>query len=158
MTKNEFFALGGTQENFSDPNFNVVEFVESLEGINDFIIQKEIEQEYWTLFSKGIIDYVLELDSNHSDYYKVFEIDIFGGVYSISKSVLDHIFKSLEIVKSDIHYSVWHCDLAISDIHTYQRTRKINKGISEYLETKSIVFSACRISETIKFPYSKFDF
>jgi chromosome condensin MukBEF ATPase and DNA-binding subunit MukB len=83
MTKEEFFALGGTQENFSDPNFNVVEFVESLEGINDFIIQKEIEQEYWTIFSKGIIDYVLELDSNHSDYYKVFEIDIFGGIYSI---------------------------------------------------------------------------
>jgi hypothetical protein len=31
MTKEEFFALGGTQENFSDPNFNVVEFVESLD-------------------------------------------------------------------------------------------------------------------------------
>ena len=50
MTKEEFFALGGTQENFSDPNFNVVEFVESLEGINDFLIQKEIEQEYWTFW------------------------------------------------------------------------------------------------------------
>ena len=158
MTKEEFFALGGTQENFSDPNFNVVEFVESLEGINDFLIQKEIEQEYWTLFSKGIIDYVIELDSNHSDYYKVFEIDIFGGIYSISKSVLDHIFGSLDVLKSDIHYSVWHCDLAISDIHTYQITREINKDISEYLETKSIVFLACKISETIKFPYSKFVF
>lgn len=158
MTKEEFFALGGTQENFSDPNFNVVEFVESLEGINDFLIQKEIEQEYWTLFSKRIIDYVIELDSNHSDYYKVFEIDIFGGIYSISKSVLDHIFGSLDVLKSDIHYSVWHCDLAISDIHTYQITREINKDISEYLETKSIVFLACKISETIKFPYSKFVF
>jgi chromosome condensin MukBEF ATPase and DNA-binding subunit MukB len=158
MTKEEFFALGGTQENFSDPNFNVVEFVESLEGINDFLIQKEIEQEYWTLFSKGIIDYVIELDSNHSDYYKVFEIDIFGGIYSISKSVLDHIFGSLDVLKSDIHYSVWHCDLAISDLRTYQITREINKDISEYLETKSIVFLACKISETIKFPYSKFVF
>jgi hypothetical protein len=148
--------LGGTQENLNDPHFNALEFIESLEGINDFLIQEEIEQEHRALFSCEIIAYVLELDSNHPDYYKVFEIDIFGNIYGISKSVFDHVFESLKMVKSDILYSVWHSDLVITDIRVYQRTGKIENGVSDYLETKSIVFLSGKIGETIKFPYSKY--
>jgi hypothetical protein len=93
MTKEEFFALGGTQENLSDLNFNAIEFVESLEGINDLLIREEIERRrsYFETDKCFLTEkYVWSLTPEDEDYYRTFCFLTNGQGNRISKYFIDY--------------------------------------------------------------------
>lgn len=151
MTKQEFFALGGTQKNLNDNNFSIQEFVENVEGNNDFNIQNEFEEEILGSYSCDLLDYVVQLDPNHIDYYKVFQIYMAGGTYNVSKCVLDRV-----VEPNDLMYSVWHADIVLHYIKLYLKEGEISKCAEEYLDAKSIYFLAGKIQEVVKHPFQDF--
>mgnify|MGYP001397684889 FL=1 len=110
MTKEEFFALGGKEENLNDPNFNALEFIESLEGINDLLIREEIKRRrsYFETDKCFLTEkYVWSLTPKDEDYYKTFCFLTNGQGYRINKYFIDYYLSMNKPLRDHRKVQMW---------------------------------------------------